>query len=159
VGHTTIDADGTMTCGCGRDGHWEAYCSGNNIPAFARTLHDDDPVETAVPLDDPEFGAADLFEHAGADAFADRVVERVAELNTLGVANLVHSYAPRVVSVGGAVALNNPERVVGAVRARLDDAVLVDVPDVRVSELGDAAVLKGALASALTGGTGDPADA
>jgi glucokinase len=156
VGHTTIDADGTMTCGCGRDGHWEAYCSGNNVPRFARVLHEADPVETALPLDSPEFTAADVFAHAGRDAFADRVVERVAELNVLGVANLVHSYAPRVVSVGGAVALNNPDHVVDAVRTRLDDAVLVDVPEMRVSDLGEEAVLKGALASALTGGTGDP---
>jgi glucokinase len=159
VGHTTIDADGTMTCGCGREGHWEAYCSGDNIPRFARRLHEADPVETALPLDSDAFTAEDVFEAAGDDEFADRVVERVAELNVLGVANLVHSYAPRVVSVAGAVALNNPERVVDPIRARLDEAVLVDVPDVVVSDLGETAVLKGALASALTGGTGDRADA
>jgi glucokinase len=159
VGHTTIDADGTMTCGCGRDGHWEAYCSGNNIPRFARTLHETDPVETSLPLESPEFTAEDVFDHAGSDEFADRVVDRVAELNVLGVANLVHSYAPRVVSVGGAVALNNPVRVVDPIRARLDEAVLIDVPEVRVSDLGEEAVLKGAVASALTGGTGRGSEA
>ena len=158
VGHTTIDADGAMTCGCGRDGHWEAYCSGNNIPRFARELHEDG-AETALPLDSPSFTAKDVFDHAGEDDFADRVVERVAELNALGVANLVHAYAPRVVSVGGAVALNNPDRVVDPIRTRLGDAVLIDVPEVRVSDLGEGAVLKGALASALTRGTGDPTDA
>lgn len=156
VGHMTIDADGTMTCGCGRTGHWEAYCSGKKIPEFARALHEGDPDDTAVPLDSPGFTAPDLFEHAGEDAFADSVIERLAELNTVGLANVVYAYTPSVVSIGGAVALNNPDLVVGAIRDRIDEAVLVDTPEISTSELGEQAVLKGALASALTDGTGDP---
>lgn len=155
VGHMTIDADGSMTCGCGRWGHWEAYCSGNNIPDFARTLHESDPVDTSVPIDHPEFTAKDLFDRAGDDAFADRVIDRLAALNTAGVENVVYAYAPSVISVGGAVALNNPDRVVAPVKDRIDEAVLADPPEIRTSELGERAVLKGALASALTGGTGD----
>lgn len=160
IGHTTIDAEGFMTCGCGHDGHWEAYCSGNNIPRFARALHkqDADPVETSLQLEQPGFTAEDLFEHAGADAFADHVLERLARLNTIGITNLVHAYAPQVVSVGGAVALNNPEHILAPVRERLDEAVLIDVPEIGRSELGEEAVLKGALASAVTNGTGEPTE-
>lgn len=157
VGHTTIDADGFMTCGCGRPGHWEAYCSGNNIPGFVRALHDGDPDDTSVPLERADFTAADLFEYAGEDAFADSIVERLAQLNTSGVANIVYTYAPEVVSVGGAVALNNPDRVIDPIRNRIDEAVLVEAPEIVPGALGERAVLKGALASALTGGTGDPA--
>ncbi|HDN01509.1 MAG TPA: ROK family protein, partial [Candidatus Bathyarchaeota archaeon] len=32
IGHFTIDFEGRLICGCGRRGHWEAYCSGNGIP-------------------------------------------------------------------------------------------------------------------------------
>jgi glucokinase len=155
VGHTVVDPQGTMTCGCGRDGHWEAYCSGDNIPDYARRLHEEDPVETALPLDDPAFDAADVFDRAGEDAFADHVVEQLAYWNTIGVANVVHSYAPLVVVVGGAVALNNPELVVDTVRERVEAEIMSNVPEIRLTEFGDDVVVKGAVASAMTAGTGD----
>jgi len=180
VGHMTLDPQGLMTCGCGKDGHWEAYCSGENIPDYARLLHeearawgvgggeadasggdgppDDDPapgMATDLPLADPEFTAADVFDRAGTDAFADHVVDQVAHWNTMGVANVVHAYAPIVVVVGGAVALNNESLVVDPVRERLDEMLFVNRPDVRLTRFGDDVVVRGAVASALTGGTGD----
>jgi len=159
VGHTIIDPDGFMTCGCGIDGHWEAYCSGNAIPEYARALADRRDPDTALPVDDPDFGAADVFAHADEDDFADAVIERVVEWNVVGIANIVHSYAPLVIYVGGAVALKNPERIVDPLRERLDEKVMTNVPDVQLTTLGDDVVVKGALASALTGGTGDRARA
>ena len=155
VGHMTIDPHGFMTCGCGHDGHWEAYCSGNNIPAYARELHEEDPIETSLPIEDPDFSAVDVFETADTDTFADHVVDQLAHWNAMGVANVIHAYAPLVVSVGGAVALNNPERVLDPIREKLPEMVFINVPEVRLTELGDEVVVKGALASALTGGTGD----
>jgi len=155
VGHVVVDPSGTMTCGCGLDGHWEAYCSGDNVPRYARRLHAEDPVETALPLDDPAFSAADVFAHAGDDAFADRVVDRVTRWNVVGVANLVHAYAPRVVVVGGAVALNNPDLVVGRIRERVPAKIMSNVPEIRLTDLGDDVVVQGAVASAMTDGTGD----
>jgi len=156
VGHMVVDPRGRRTCGCGHDGHWEAYCSGNNIPEYAAMLAADDPgLDTALPLDAADFSAADVFEYAGQDAFADHVVEQVAHWNTLGVTNVVQAYAPLVVYVGGAVALNNEELVVDPIRERLQGTVFNNVPDVQLTNLGDDVVLKGAIASALTGGTGD----
>jgi glucokinase len=159
VGHYTVDPEGRLTCGCGHDGHWEAYCSGANIPAYARLLWNDaDRPATDLPIDEEGFDAVDVFAHARGDAFAGRVVERLAEWNAMGVASVVHAYAPLVISVGGAVALNNEALVVDPIRERLDDLVMTNVPEVRLTEFGDDIVVRGALASALTGGTGDPAD-
>ncbi|PSP86300.1 glucokinase [Halobacteriales archaeon QS_1_68_17] len=155
VGHMTLDPEGLMTCGCGKDGHWEAYCSGNNIPRYAEFLHTEDPVETALPVADPDFSAADVFAHAGDDTFADFVIDQVAHWNAIGVANVVHAYAPLVVYVGGAVALNNPDLVLDPIRDRLDDLVMANIPDVQLTTLGDDVVVRGALASAMTAGTGD----
>ena len=45
VGHTVVDLEGKLECGCGARGHWEAYCSGRNIPKFARYLVDAFPEE------------------------------------------------------------------------------------------------------------------
>jgi glucokinase len=158
VGHMVVDPRGRRTCGCGREGHWEAYCSGNNIPEYARLLADDaGRFDTDLPLEDPDFSAVDVFASAGEDDFADHVIEQVAHWNALGVANVVQAYAPLVVYVGGAVALNNERLVVDPIRERLGDLVFNNVPDVQLTNLGDDVVLKGAIASALTEGTGDRA--
>ena len=155
VGHMTLDPHGFMTCGCGHEGHWEGYCSGNNIPRYAQELHAEDPVETVLPVADPDFSAVDIFEHAGDDEFADHVIDQVAYWNAMGVANIVHAYAPLVVFVGGAVALNNPEATLDPIRDHLPDMVMSNIPQLELTTLGDDVVLKGAIASALTAGTGD----
>ena len=158
VGHIVVDPRGRRACGCGREGHWEAYCSGNNIPEYAKLLADDaGRFDTDLPLEDPDFSAVDVFASAGEDDFADHVIEQVAHWNALGVANVVQAYAPLVVYVGGAVALNNERLVVDPIRERLGDLVFNNVPDVQLTNLGDDVVLKGAIASALTEGTGDRA--
>ncbi|WP_101295399.1 ROK family protein [Halegenticoccus soli] len=155
VGHMTLDPQGYRTCGCGHDGHWEAYCSGNNIPEYAKDLHEEDPVNTSLPIDDPDFSAVDVFEHAGTDDFADFVIDQVAHWNAMGLANIIHAYAPLVIFVGGAVALNNPELTLEPIRERMDEMVFINVPDIQLTTLGDDVVVQGAVASALTGGTGD----
>ena len=158
VGHMVVDPQGRRTCGCGRDGHWEAYCSGNNIPKYARMLAEDDDVDTALPLDDGDFTAADVFEHAGRDTLADHVLDQVAWWNTVGVTNVAQAYAPLVIYVGGAVALNNPDLVLDPIRENLQEGVFNNVPEVALTTLGDDVVLRGAVASAITGGTGSRGD-
>jgi glucokinase len=158
VGHMTVDPQDFMTCGCGHDGHWEGYCSGKNIPRYAYELYQDDPsIETGLPIEDPDFSAVDVFEHAGDDEFADYVVDQLCHWNAMGVANVIHAYAPIVIYIGGAVALRNPRLIVDPIRERVDDMVMVNVPDIQLTSLGDEVVVKGAVASAMTGGTGDRA--
>jgi glucokinase len=152
VGHITVDPAGAVICGCGKPGHWEAYCSGEGIRRYAEYLHDGEA--TAVGVDGPGFAAADVFAAAGEDDFADRVLERVARWNAIGIAAVVHAYAPIVIYVGGSVALNNPG-IVEEMRGRVPDLVMTNVPELTLSTLGDEAVVYGALASAMTGGTGD----
>ncbi|MFT4890551.1 MAG: glucokinase [Halobacteriales archaeon] len=149
IGHVTVDSEGRLTCGCGKDGHWEAYCSGENLPDFARLLHDEDPTETALPLSEDDFAAPDVFARAPEDDLAARVVDRAADLNALGVATIAHAYAPEVVSIGGSVALENESPVIDAIRDRIDDHVITNVPEIRPTPLGENVVVKGALASAI----------
>lgn len=173
VGHTTVDPAGTMRCSCGAPGHWEAYCGGRNIPAYARHLHEvgcdgagpatrdaavdlGPGVETALPLDAPDFSAADVFAHAPEDAFAAAVLDVVGEWNAVGVANLVHAFAPSRVAAGGAVALNNPEAVLDPIRERLPERSCVPVPEVSMTRLGGDVVLLGALARAMERADADP---
>lgn len=155
IGHVVVDPSGRRTCGCGHDGHWEAYCSGENLPGYARDLADDLDVGTDLPVDDSAFSAVDVFEAADDDPLAAEVVDRVARWNAIGVANVVHAYAPMVVSVGGAVALNNEAAVVEPIRERLSDLVVGNVPELRLTPLGDEVVVRGAVAMAIGGA--DPA--
>ena len=152
VGHMVVDPAGRMPCGCGHDGHWEAYCSGTNIPAYARHLHEQEPVETALPIDG-ECSAADVFDRPD-DPLAARTIERVTSWNAIGVANIVHAYAPLVIAVGGAVALNNVEHVIDPLRERVPDMIFTGMPEIKPTVLGEDVVLRGAIASAITGGTG-----
>ena len=156
VGHYVVDPRGRLTCGCGHDGHWEAYCSGNAIPDFARLLADDDPtIATDLPLEGPEFTAKEVFDLAGEDELADYVIEQLAHWNAIGVTNVIHAFAPIVVSFGGAVALHNEDLIVDPIRERVSEMVMTNVPEIHVTELGDDVVVEGALASAMTEGTGD----
>lgn len=148
VGHLPLDPSGAMTCGCGGVGHWEAYCSGRNVPRYARHLHDGEATSLSL---DGDLTAREVYDAAGADAFATRVVERVTDWNVRGVTSLVAAYAPARLAVGGAVALENPERVVAPLRERVPDRLMVDAPTIRTASLGRDAVVRGALVAAGRG--------
>jgi glucokinase len=161
VGHVTLDPDdGARACGCGGTGHWEAYCGGANVPGYARDRHDGESTVLPVDESDADVDAADVFDAAAdGDDFATRVVDRIGRWNALGVATLVHAYAPRVVAVGGGVARNNTDRVLRPIRDRLPSLLHVArTPEIRLTDRDGDAVVRGALASAITGETGDPAD-
>lgn len=155
VGHFHIDPDEQLPCGCGQAGHWEAYASGSGIPKFATYLAEHENVSTDMPLDAEDFSAATVFAYADNDPLASTVIERVGRLNAIGVANVVHAYAPLIISIGGAVALHNQEAILTPIRESLDDLVMSNVPELQLTSLGDDVVVHGALASAMTRGTGD----
>ena len=151
IGHMVVDASGRRVCGCGRPGHWEAYCSGANIPEYARDIHEQEGVDTALPVDDPEFAAADVFENPD-DPLSATVIDRTAEWNAIGVSTIVQAYGPLVIAIGGAVALRNKPLVIDPIAERVPEMVLNNVPEIRPTSLGDEVVLYGAVASAVTGG-------
>ena len=153
VGHITIDSLGRLTCGCGKRGHWEAYCSGTGIPALAHLIWEELGEAGRALLRESKLlarmesaNAADVFREAdGGDSFALRVVDEVGRLNAIGVANITDAYDSELVTIGGGVALNNPERVLSPIRRMAGDYAINRVPDVRITPLGDDAGLLGAL--------------
>lgn len=147
MGHVVVEPGG-LACGCGGRGHWEAYCSGEQLPSFLRHLAHEADIETTLSLDD--ITAEDVFD--AADPLAATAIDRMGAYNARGIAAITHAFDPGVVAVGGAVALNNPDAVLDPIRRRLPDLVVADPPTVRLTDLGDAAVLNGALAAAIEGG-------
>jgi glucokinase len=154
VGHIIVDPDQALPCGCGGAGHWESYASGEAIPRYARHLAETTDHRTDMPLQSVD--AAGVFAAAGADdPLAVAVLEGMTRWNRIGIETIIRAYAPFIISIGGSVALHNPEAVVTPVRAAIERAPITTVPDIRLSPLGNEAPLQGAIAAAVTGGTGD----
>jgi len=159
VGHITIDSSGKLTCGCGKRGHWEAYCSGTGIPALTRLIWEElgearrarYGSKLSTKMD--SVSAADVYGEAErGDEFALRVVEEVGRLNAIGVANIADAYDPELLTIGGGVALNNPERVLSPIHRMTRNYAINRVPEVRLTPLGDDVGLLGALSAAFDPG-------
>jgi glucokinase len=86
---------------------------------------------------------------ARGNKFGARVVEEMGRLNSFGVANVVNMYDPSLITIGGAVALNNQELVLGPIRQLVPKNAINRVPEIVITQLGDDAGLLGALSLAF----------
>jgi glucokinase len=150
----TIDFDGRLLCGCGKRGHWEAYCSGNNIPNFVRWKaknFEKNILEKSVVysrLDRLE--SREVFEAAKAgDEFSLNIINEIGRLNAIGFANLINLYDPELIIVGGAVALNNREQILNPILEHVEEYTINRVPEIRFTKLGDEVGLYGTIAAAF----------
>lgn len=152
----------------GVTGAWEAIASGRGIPEYVarrsrevedgdgdrsgdRTLDDRTGAadETSRFTDSDAFTAEDVFDAAAAgDEFAQVSLDEIARYNGAGIAAVCNAVNPGLVTLGGGVALNNPEWIVDGIEASLDEFLFVDRPTVELSPLGDDVGLYGALATA-----------
>uniref|UniRef100_A0A7C4FFD9 ROK family protein n=1 Tax=Thermofilum pendens TaxID=2269 RepID=A0A7C4FFD9_THEPE len=152
IGHMVVDVEGRLVCGCGKRGHWEAYSSGRGIPSLARFLADADPAlreGTSLPLGST-LTAKDVFDaFRKGDPLARRVVEWVNRFNACGFANIVNAYDPELITVGGSVALNNPDVLIQGLRDRVAEYAVNKVPEITLTKLGPNVGLLGALALGL----------
>jgi len=154
VGHIVIDYEGRLICGCGKRGHWEAYCSGRNIPKFAKLLIEEMPQEevrksklfsTGKSIE--ELTARDIYDAAkSGDKVALKIVNEVGRLNAIGIANIINAYDPTLITLGGSVTLYNEELVLEPIKKYLNDYVVNRPPEIRVTPLRENIVLYGAIA-------------
>ncbi len=156
VGHFTIDYEGRLVCGCGKRGHWEAYCSGNGIPNYIKLILGEkqpDELKGSLLLNNTraslnQVTAKTLFNAAKAgDRLSRGIVEKIGELNAVGFACVIDAYDPSLITVGGAITLRNTDIVIEPIRVRVGDHARNRVPEIEITPLGDDAVLYGALAS------------
>jgi len=155
IGHLTIDFEGRLVCGCGKKGHWEAYCSGKNIPDFINLVLEgksSDEIGRSVlsKIREEERGriaAKSLYEVAkNGDELAMEIVEKIGDLNAVGFACVNDAYDPSLITVGGSVTLNNRELVVEPIRRHIGEHSRNRIPEIKVTPLADDVVLYGALA-------------
>jgi len=157
MGHITIDYNGRLTCGCGKRGHWEAYCSGKNIPNFVRMRvkeMDEKTVRESLLFKRTggnlsEMNAADLFHAAKSrDNLALQLVEEIGVLNAIGFANAINAYDPSLITVGGTVTLKNKKMILSPIKKHVKNYAINRVPKIMVTPLGEDAGLYGAVAAA-----------
>jgi glucokinase len=153
IGHLTIDMDQRLRCGCGRMGHWEAYCSGANIPNFVRYYVAKKKGAKSPIVEASGSGTLTskyLFDRAKEnDPFALDIVEEMGRYNAMGFADLINAYDPALITVGGSLALNNEDLVLGPIKKHVGEHAWNRLPMIELTPLGDDAVLYGAVALAL----------
>lgn len=155
VGHLTIYPDSEMICGCGGRGHWEAYCGGMNIPRFAQTLLRRSEWRNSLLAvlcggDAMAITTEMIFDAAKqGDEAALRIVDEVGKINAVGVADIVNAYDPELITIGGSVALNNPDLILKPIQRYVARRVINRLPEIMITPLGGDIVLYGALALAL----------
>lgn len=158
VGHFTIDEEEKLKCGCGRRGHWEAYCSGSNIPNFVEmklnSLKFQRDNSSLLEIKEEGLGgfqAKDLFDLArDGDEHALELVEELGRLNAIGFATVTEAYDPELITIGGGVALNNPDLILTPIKSKIERYTQNEVPEIRITPLDENNVLYGAIARALS---------
>jgi len=155
IGHMTIDMAGRLMCGCGKRGHWEAYCSGRNIPNYTRLLLQEKDLKEIEKSPLIKFSkenfqnmtAKDLYDAAkSGDALSREIVDKIGEANAIGFANVINLYDPEIITVGGTVALKNKDLVINPIKKYVGNYAVNRVPEIKITPLGGDAVLYGALA-------------
>ena len=154
IGHFTIDPEGRLVCGCGKRGHWEAYCSGSNIVNYVKLLADTSKKEIAKQsilyqkLD--TLISKDIFDAAKlGDTFALAIIEEVGKFNAIGFANIINAYDPDVIVIGGSVALKNKEFILEPILKKVTDFAVNRIPEIKFTSLGDDVGLYGMIAAAF----------
>jgi glucokinase len=158
IGHFTIDSQERLKCGCGKQGHWEAYCSGKNIPNFIKMRVEEieeAKVNQSLLLKDVEgdlsrLTSKDLFAAAKkGDSLSLQLVEEIGTLNAIGFANVVNAYDPSLITVGGSVVLRNKRLVLPLIRDKAKHYVLNRVPKIVATPLAEDVGIYGAIAVVL----------
>jgi len=107
LGHTVINPAG-IQCGCGQRGCWETYSSGTAIARLAREAIAEAGIETHMTVlaeaEGVPVSAKHVFQAAGqGDKVAAETLEQVIHYTGLGLMNIIHSFNPDRIVIGGGV--------------------------------------------------------
>lgn len=148
-GHMVIDPHGPL-CPCGNRGCWERYASGSGLGQLGREAAMAGQLPRVVELagGDPEAVRGEHVTTAAGegDQPAVQVMGRFAWWLALGLANLATILDPELVVLGGGI--GQAAGLLDQVRDELHMLIPIQ-PELRVSALGDDAVVDGCLAAGL----------
>jgi glucokinase len=155
VGHHTIDIHGPR-CNCGNVGCLEVLAAGPAIAgyAIAAIQRGEETLIAALARESGDVVTAahvTRAAHAG-DAVARRIMRQVGEYIGVGVVNLLHLFNPRLVIIGGGVAMGAGELLFGPIREMVQARAMEIYRPTRIvpADLGDDVGLLGAVALVIT---------
>jgi glucokinase len=145
IGHIPVDTRYSLVCGCGFAGHWEAYASAKNIPAFFAAWRESADLRR-VGFDASSTRA--IFEAAREeDAVALAFMEALGEVNARGVSAVIVAYNPEIIVFDGPLARYHGDIVIRYMEPFIDR--YLTLPRLAVSSLDGKAPLFGAAVYAL----------
>ncbi|MDR1323280.1 MAG: ROK family protein, partial [Candidatus Margulisbacteria bacterium] len=105
-GHAILWPDGPL-CGCGNKGCWEALGSGTALAKMAAAAAENSETRIKELAKDGKITAETVVEAAKlGDETALDLLDKNGYYNALGIANLVNTFDPEVIIVGGGVTFN-----------------------------------------------------
>lgn len=156
MGHTVI-VKGGRPCNCGRRGCWERYASSRALSEDAREAVRKNPESLMLKLaggDVNRMNAKIPFDAmAAGDETARAVVNNWIEYVACGIANVVNTFEPEVICIGGGVS-NQGETLLAPIRAYVEEETknitTGKMPAIRACELTNDAGVIGAAALATS---------
>lgn len=142
IGHFIIDTKYNLLCSCKKGfGHWEGYCSGNNLSRFFNYWINLNKID----YNNPVKNSKDIFNRAKkADKIVLKFLQEVGEINGRGISNVIAAYNPEIIILGGAVVLNNKKFIIPQLKKNIDR--FLPVPKISITHLGDNVSLCGSAA-------------
>lgn len=158
AGHMVIDPEGRLKCDCGKFGHWEAYCSGQDIPKFFKvwlkdyypptTLRSHHPPKKETFKWQEKVTSETIFRAAKkGNKTALEFVEELGRMNAIGFANIINIFNPSLITVGGSVIFKNPKLILNPIKKYLKNYIYNPIPEIKITPLGTDIVLYGAIAA------------
>ena len=128
--------------------HFEQIAGGHGIATEMRKhlAANESAAADRWPADRSRITAREVFAFANDDPFAAELVNRAIDYLAIAVANIACLFNPERIVIGGGVATGNP-RMIPDISERLAGRI-PDLPEIVPAELGDSAVLVGAVALA-----------
>lgn len=140
VGHFIVDTIYNLHCQCGGGyGHWEAYCSGNNMPIFLKTWLKFERIKNNYAANTSK----DIFDLAkNKDKNILNFLKQIGKINARGISNIIVAYNPEIIIMGGSVILNNSSFIIPEIKNNIDK--FLSPPKIIISPLKENACLLGA---------------
>ena len=140
IGHMIVDTSYDLLCTCKKGvGHWEALASGTNIPRFFQAW-----AQKTKRSQSLSFGVAkDIFAEANkGNHIVLEFLDELAKVNARAISNIIVAYDPELITIGGSVALNNPQFILDGINKYVDH--LLKLPKIQITKLGEDSGLLGA---------------
>ncbi|HJJ97403.1 MAG TPA: ROK family protein [Methanocorpusculum sp.] len=146
VGHIVVDTSYIIRCGCGGEGHWEAYASGTGIPKFFHAWHAKKCGGHCPAKADLSAGQILQAAETGSPLCGE-FAEELATINGRGISAVIAAYNPDLIILDGPIARNYPSLVARKMAASIER--YLRVPEIRITTLDGKAPLVGAAAAAF----------